>query len=126
VTEQEIAEIERVWSAATPGPWDAIGTSDDDHSPDFVTVGRIESSDGRGVIGGGWDENMHPSRANLAAIVAAPAHVAALIAELKRLREAIEALANDIEPPVRAGPIPAEDYELEMIAGRIRALLEGP
>jgi hypothetical protein len=46
------------------------------------------------------------------------------LAELKRLREAIEALANDIEPPVRAGPIPAEDYELETIAGRIRALLE--
>ncbi len=79
----DLAEIERCWAAATPGPWP------DYNDPDvraqcWSAYDYLLDRDDRVPI------RIPPS--DSAAIAAAPKHVAALVAEVKRLRALRERL----------------------------------
>lgn len=78
MTDEELAEIERVWSAATPGPWR------------WRKTGDSLDSETKTIISDTWPAG-YQDEATLEAIVKAPQHIAFLLAEVKRLR----ALAGD-------------------------------
>lgn len=74
MTDKELAEIKRVWAAATPGPW-------------AFEDGNLRDATRRCVVGAqfGYDVEAD-SEETAAAIAKAPEHVAALLAEVERLR----------------------------------------
>jgi hypothetical protein len=80
MTDEQLTEIERVWDAATPGPWlydprhDEIGKPNPKDKHDSVVQGGYEAGE------------IYMSEADGTAIALAPTHVRALIAEVKRLR----------------------------------------
>lgn len=92
MTDDELAEIERTWAAATPGPWrvnaDEGWVSHDhgDGSGTIVVQGRhdMHFTDDRPMRTIYCRFESSPQ--NGAAIAKAPEHVAALLAEVKRLR----------------------------------------
>ena len=101
MTEEELAAIEAVWQAATPAPWhNAHLISDgnygyhsflvlrmpapdvyvDELSPsDVIAITLLQHPDVAGIVDGRAEENA-------LAIAAAPDHVTALVAEVRRLR----------------------------------------
>lgn len=90
MTDEQLAEIERVWAAATPGPWadDGVpievayrgGYREDVAVASSTGAVVIEAyaSSSHGVVGISLEDS--------AAIAAAPGHVGALLAEVRRLR----------------------------------------
>jgi hypothetical protein len=75
VDDDYLSELQRVWAAATPGPWH-------EHAGSGETTSIRDSSD-ECVIG---DCHYYVAPTDIAAIAKAPEHVAALLAEVQRLR----------------------------------------
>ncbi len=77
MTDEELADIERIWAAASPGPWrgDGAGVSAEMH----VEVLLLGVYDEEGDAYFRRDEDR-------VAVSQAPDHIAALLAEVKRLR----------------------------------------
>jgi hypothetical protein len=81
MTKEQLEEIERVWAAATPGPWIYDPYYDQIQKPN-----PVDKHDR--VIQGGYEAGeVYMSEADGTAIAKAPEHVAALLAEVKRLRQ---------------------------------------
>lgn len=94
MTDEELAEIERVWAAATPGPWIAS------HGDDWLA--GISGPDGYLLlsvgVGCGGEASCSVEAVDIAAITAAPSHIAALLAEVKRLRAIVASAEEMVEP----------------------------
>ena len=90
-----IDEIERRWEAATPGPWKV-----DTYFDDYIDWHwRMEGPDPR-------------SDADVAAIAAAPADVARLLAEVRRLRAEVSARTWRSEDAPAYGQVRVPDVEM--------------
>ncbi len=82
MTDDELAEIERVWTAATRGPWRIEQTRDSGRVKLYsVNAPHLHDSYLLDLRDGDANEV-----ANFEAIGKAAQHVAALLAEVKRLR----------------------------------------
>ena len=92
MTDAELEEIRRVWAEATPGPWEFVGTGFDVaqsggcfHAGTWVGSVIEVDHDGGGWSGcGGYEFLIREQDAK--AIASAPTHIAALLAEVDRLR----------------------------------------
>lgn len=112
MTEEDIAEIERVWAAAMSAPETTrcgAGT--------VARMLEIAESETNGIVPPHVQD----------AVLASPRHVAALLAEVKRMRAGIVALAARLrEPGGRIGYFPTEaDDVRELAAEDLRTILEG-
>jgi hypothetical protein len=95
MTDDELAEIERIWAAASPGPWEVEepfgGTSRISRQ---VMRPVLHDEDIRPctehVVSPGYDGTVDISEEDARAIAKAPEHIAALVAEVKRLHELYE------------------------------------
>ncbi len=87
LTAADLDAIERVWAAATPGPW-RHDIEMADVPDDTVSVDVIVAADQKWVV---YDARGESLAADLIAIAAAPEHVARLVAECRRLRAALTA-----------------------------------
>lgn len=76
---EELDEIERVWAAATPGPW--LVTRWEDRTSQ---ISGIATDDLTPIIAA--SEELAVTEENAQAIARAPMHVAMLLAEVRRLR----------------------------------------
>ena len=92
MTDAELEEIRRVWVGATPGPWEVVGVGFDVaqsggcfHNGKWIGSVIEVDHDGGGWSGCGGYEFLI-SEQDARAIASAPAHVAALLAEVDRLR----------------------------------------
>lgn len=77
MTDDELAEIERVWAAASSGPWVAYRSE-----PYIDFIGREDMTH---VVSVSTSE-LDISENDVEAITKAPGHVAAMLAEVNRLR----------------------------------------
>jgi hypothetical protein len=84
MTDDELAEIERVWAEASPGPWKLEERRPGD-TRYFTALVDNDSSEPPVIYP--RDGDMAIARANVVAITSAPLHVAALLAEVRSLRE---------------------------------------
>lgn len=85
MTEAELAEIGRVWAAATPGPWavESQGLARRRVCAPSAGFANVVEEDMR--------RDGRASDADMRAIAKAPEHIAALLAEVKQLRAAVTA-----------------------------------
>ncbi len=92
-TDHQLAEIEARHTAATPGPWgthrDLNGTYTIQARPRTTTTGMNTDGD---IATRTADRTDTESYANARFIAHAPADVAALIAEIRRLRDQLDAI----------------------------------
>lgn len=89
MTDEQLAEWERLAAAATPGPWEAIPTVD----ADFATIKT------RGKLGWMQYHEYDPGidATDAAFVAAAREAVPALVAEVRRLREALRAVERVVD-----------------------------
>ena len=88
MTRDQLKEIEYRWGDATPGPWKVVEVEDPRLGPGTVRSG-IEGDDGERVA-----SNLHGNmiQRDILAIAHAPGDVEALLCEVRRLRELLEAM----------------------------------
>lgn len=95
MTTEELERIERMWAAATPGPWrlDVSGWERGDSDVIVSGSGAVLSAGASDGVGGA-----SATDADMRALAASWEHVAALVAEVRRLRgvlaEAEDAMAG--------------------------------
>jgi hypothetical protein len=102
MSEDELADIERIWTMATPGPWQPDNQMRERDDGRWLWGGDssvVVASSGQSVVDAGayfGEGFVSASEADMTAICAAPEHARALLAEVRRLRAEVDTLETQL------------------------------
>lgn len=90
LTDEQIAELERLDREATPGPWDVEGVSFDEDGNEVLMPYGLCGPSGATIWSSGSGEYTHPDMSTARFVASARTAVPALVAEVRRLRVEVD------------------------------------